>query len=80
MSFYDARGRSNYFIEFGEGRPIVLLHGISFKQQSEADPTFPRSSVENNNQTLLRRKFNSLETLPCVKRGCQRLMLPERSR
>lgn len=29
MSFYDARGRSNYFIEFGTGRPLVLLHGIS---------------------------------------------------
>lgn len=29
MSFYEVRGRSNYFIEFGEGRPIVLLHGIS---------------------------------------------------
>lgn len=29
MSFYDAGGRSNYFVEFGEGRPILLLHGIS---------------------------------------------------
>jgi 3-oxoadipate enol-lactonase len=29
MAFYDARARSNYFIEFGEGRPILLLHGIS---------------------------------------------------
>jgi 3-oxoadipate enol-lactonase len=29
MAFYDARGRSNYFIEFGQGRPILLLHGIS---------------------------------------------------
>lgn len=28
MPFYDARGRSNYFIEFGHGRPIILLHGI----------------------------------------------------
>jgi 3-oxoadipate enol-lactonase len=29
MAFYDARGRRNYFIEFGQGRPILLLHGIS---------------------------------------------------
>ncbi|BDV40232.1 hypothetical protein DSM21852_34850 [Methylocystis bryophila] len=29
MSYYDAAGRSNYFVEFGEGRPILLLHGIS---------------------------------------------------
>lgn len=29
MSFYNAHGRDNYFIEFGDGRPIVLLHGIS---------------------------------------------------
>jgi 3-oxoadipate enol-lactonase len=28
MAFYDANGRSNYFIEFGRGRPILLLHGI----------------------------------------------------
>ncbi|WP_234050408.1 MULTISPECIES: alpha/beta hydrolase [unclassified Xanthobacter] len=29
MAYYDVRGRSNYFMEFGEGRPILLLHGIS---------------------------------------------------
>lgn len=29
MAYYDAHGRSNYFIEFGQGRPILLLHGFS---------------------------------------------------
>lgn len=29
MSFFDARGRCNYVMEFGTGRPILLLHGIS---------------------------------------------------
>lgn len=29
MAFYDTASRTNYFIEFGAGRPIVLLHGIS---------------------------------------------------
>lgn len=29
MAFYDACGRSNYYIEFGEGRPVLLLHGVS---------------------------------------------------
>lgn len=28
-AFYDTASRTNYFIEFGAGRPIVLLHGIS---------------------------------------------------
>lgn len=29
MAFYEASGRTNYFLTFGEGRPILLLHGIS---------------------------------------------------
>lgn len=29
MAFYDTASRTAYFIEFGAGRPIVLLHGIS---------------------------------------------------
>ncbi|PTW62571.1 3-oxoadipate enol-lactonase [Breoghania corrubedonensis] len=29
MALYDSAGRTNYFIEFGTGRPILLLHGIS---------------------------------------------------
>ncbi|AKU95610.1 Beta-ketoadipate enol-lactone hydrolase [Labilithrix luteola] len=29
MPFYDAQGRGNYFIEFGKGPPVLLLHGIS---------------------------------------------------
>jgi 3-oxoadipate enol-lactonase len=29
MAFYESNGRRNYFIEFGAGRPVVLLHGIS---------------------------------------------------
>ena len=29
MAFYDTARRTSYFIEFGAGRPIVLLHGIS---------------------------------------------------
>lgn len=29
MAFYDTAGRANYFIEFGTGRPVLLLHGIS---------------------------------------------------
>lgn len=29
MAFYDTHGRSNYFLTFGEGRPVLLLHGIS---------------------------------------------------
>jgi hypothetical protein len=27
MAFYDSAGRANYFIEFGAGRPVLLLHG-----------------------------------------------------
>jgi len=29
MAFYDSGSRRNYFIEFGDGEPVVLLHGIS---------------------------------------------------
>lgn len=29
MAFYENRGRTNYYLSFGEGRPILLLHGIS---------------------------------------------------
>ncbi len=29
MAFYNVNGRTNYFLSFGEGRPILLLHGIS---------------------------------------------------
>lgn len=29
MAFYQAAGRSNYVMSFGEGRPVLLLHGIS---------------------------------------------------
>lgn len=29
MAFYNANGRTNYFLSFGEGRPVLLLHGIS---------------------------------------------------
>lgn len=29
MAFYNAHGRTNYFLSFGEGRPVLLLHGIS---------------------------------------------------
>jgi 3-oxoadipate enol-lactonase len=29
MAFYSTAGRTNYFIEFGTGRPVLLLHGIS---------------------------------------------------
>ncbi|NYD89784.1 alpha/beta fold hydrolase [Sphingomonas melonis] len=29
MAFYEVAARTNYFIEFGTGRPILLLHGIS---------------------------------------------------
>lgn len=29
MPFYETNGRVNYFMEFGAGRPAVLLHGIS---------------------------------------------------
>jgi 3-oxoadipate enol-lactonase len=29
MSYYENGGRRNYFVEFGSGRPVVLLHGIT---------------------------------------------------
>lgn len=29
MPFYTVQGRNNYYMEFGEGRPVLLLHGIS---------------------------------------------------
>lgn len=29
MAYYENDGRRNYFIEFGSGRAVVLLHGIS---------------------------------------------------
>ncbi len=29
MAYYENAGRRNYFIEFGAGRPVLLLHGIS---------------------------------------------------
>jgi CP family cyanate transporter-like MFS transporter len=29
MAFYTVAGRSNYVVEFGSGRPVLLLHGIS---------------------------------------------------
>lgn len=29
MAFYDSADRTNYFIEFGTGRPVLLLHGVS---------------------------------------------------
>ncbi|MGE8205387.1 alpha/beta fold hydrolase [Heyndrickxia sp. NPDC080065] len=29
MAYYNNGNRRNYFIEFGSGRPVVLLHGIS---------------------------------------------------
>ncbi|ARC87286.1 alpha/beta fold hydrolase [Rhodovulum sp. MB263] len=29
MAYYEVQGRSNYYMEFGQGRPILLLHGIS---------------------------------------------------
>jgi 3-oxoadipate enol-lactonase len=29
MAHYDNGGRRNYFIEFGVGRPVLLLHGIT---------------------------------------------------
>lgn len=29
MAYYENAGRRNYFIEFGSGRPVILLHGIS---------------------------------------------------
>ena len=29
MAYYENSGHLNYFIEFGSGRPVVLLHGIS---------------------------------------------------
>jgi 3-oxoadipate enol-lactonase len=29
MAFYTVAGRSNYVMEFGSGRPVLLLHGIS---------------------------------------------------
>jgi 3-oxoadipate enol-lactonase len=28
MAYYDRGSRRNYFLEFGRGRPVVLLHGI----------------------------------------------------
>jgi 3-oxoadipate enol-lactonase len=28
MAYYDRDGRRNYFLEFGRGRPVVLLHGL----------------------------------------------------
>ncbi|MBL3595070.1 alpha/beta fold hydrolase [Rhodovulum sulfidophilum] len=29
MACYEVKGRRNYYMEFGQGRPILLLHGIS---------------------------------------------------
>jgi len=29
MAFYTVQGRTNYYIDIGEGRPVLLLHGIS---------------------------------------------------
>lgn len=29
MSFYTVQGRTNYYVSVGEGRPVLLLHGIS---------------------------------------------------
>lgn len=29
MAYYNAQGRDNYFMEFGQGTPLLLLHGIS---------------------------------------------------
>jgi 3-oxoadipate enol-lactonase len=29
MAFYETHGRTNYFLTFGQGRPVLLLHGIS---------------------------------------------------
>ncbi|MGQ8631011.1 alpha/beta fold hydrolase [Agrobacterium sp. DKPNP3] len=29
MAYYESQGRRNYFMEFGKGRPVLLLHGIS---------------------------------------------------
>jgi 3-oxoadipate enol-lactonase len=29
MPYYNADGRANYVMTFGEGRPLILLHGIS---------------------------------------------------
>lgn len=29
MSFYTVHGRTNYYFSLGEGRPVLLLHGIS---------------------------------------------------
>lgn len=29
MAFYETHGRTNYYMTFGEGRPVLLLHGIS---------------------------------------------------
>lgn len=29
MAFYETQGRTNYYLSFGEGRPVLLLHGIS---------------------------------------------------
>lgn len=29
MAFYETHGRTNYYMAFGEGRPVLLLHGIS---------------------------------------------------
>ncbi|TFF42591.1 alpha/beta fold hydrolase [Pseudomonas sp. RIT623] len=29
MAYYYVQGRSNYYMEFGQGKPVLLLHGIS---------------------------------------------------
>jgi 3-oxoadipate enol-lactonase len=29
MAFYESDGRRNYYVEFGSGRPVILLHGIT---------------------------------------------------
>lgn len=29
MAFYSVQGRTNYYVDIGEGRPVLLLHGIS---------------------------------------------------
>jgi 3-oxoadipate enol-lactonase len=41
MGFYDCDGRKNYFIEFGRGTPVVLLHGISNSGRAWAPQVAP---------------------------------------
>jgi 3-oxoadipate enol-lactonase len=49
MAFYETHGRTNYFLTFGQGRPILLLHGISNSgAHGAADPGPGRGGISRH--------------------------------